>query len=101
MTSYVTLRRFPRGKNMWFWILLLKGSKRENFTIATPEIESEKSTKSAIRKSTYGENFKSFAQKLWFWRTNRDLFFRDTLYTSDTIRYGKIYIHLLPCYFVF
>ena len=27
-----------------------------------------------MRKSTYSENFKSFAQKLWFWRTNCHLF---------------------------
>ena len=42
---------------------------------------SEKRTKSAINKSSYYENFKSFAQKLWFWRTNCHLFLGHPVHT--------------------
>ena len=56
-----------------FW-LFLKISNIDLGPLKSKFFKSEKSTKSAMKKSTYSENFKSFAQKLWFWRTNCYLF---------------------------
>ena len=56
-----------------FW-LFLKILNIDLGPLKSKFFKSEKSTKSAIKKSTYSKNFKSFAQKLWFWRTNCYLF---------------------------
>ena len=56
-----------------FW-LFLKISKIDLGPLKSKFFKSEKSTKSAMKKSTYRKNFKSFAQKLWFWGTNWYLF---------------------------
>ena len=67
--------------------LFLKISNIDLGPMKSKFFKSEKSTKSAIKKSTYSENFKNFAQKLWFWRTNCYLFF-GTPCTHLTIIHG-------------
>ena len=66
-----------------FWIFL-KISNIDLGSLKSKFFKSEKSTKFAIKKNTYSENFKIFAQKLWFCRTNCNLFFG----TPCTIPYG-------------
>ena len=47
-----------------------------------------------MNKSTYSKKFKSFAQKLWFWRTNWDLFLGHPVYqVSQNRDYKKAKIH--------
>ena len=58
--------------NFWNFRTSIWAPQSQNF------FKFDKATKFAVKKSTYNENFKSFARKLWLWRTICHLFW-DTL----------------------